>query len=241
MNLKKDLEQLKHALDGASKYLRKIDEVINPKKALIDYTASQQIYFQKAVAQALERVKQDLAQLKDAPKQFLSAYTKIETTSDVAQMRELAAELILLSEDITLPKGVETFITIPKALPAEIKDDIVLDLKEMDKCYQNQCYRSCIILCGRVLETALHRKYFEATGNDALEKSPGIGLGNLIAKLAEKNVPLDPGLTNQIHLLNQVRVFSVHKKKEAFYPTQQQTQAMILYTLDILEKLFVKQ
>ncbi len=95
-----------------------------------------------------------------------------------------------------------------------------------------------MILCGRVLETALHRKYFDATGNDLLEKAPGTGLGNLIAKLAEKGIALDPGLPNQVHLINQVRVFSVHTKQQAFTPTKLQAEAIVLYTLDILEKLF---
>jgi hypothetical protein len=63
-------------------------------------------------------------------------------------------------------------------------------------------------------------------------------LGKLIAKLTEKNVNLDPGITQQIHLINQVRVFSVHKKQTAFNPTKNQSHAMILYTLDIVNRLF---
>jgi hypothetical protein len=51
-------------------------------------------------------------------------------------------------------------------------------------------------------------------------------------------VVLDPGLTQQIHLINQVRVFSVHKKKEVFRPTREQAEAMVLYTKDVLRKLF---
>ena len=86
----------------------------------------------------------------------------------------------------------------------------------------------------------MHRKYFETTGKDILEKNPGIGLGNLIGKLSEKNVKFDPGLTHQIHLINQVRIFSVHKKKEAFYPNKDQANAMVLYTLDVLWKMFRK-
>ena len=93
-------------------------------------------------------------------------------------------------------------------------------------------------MCGRILEVALHRKYYEVTQNDALEKSPGIGLGNLIAKLRDKDVEFDPGLTNQIHLINEIRVNSVHAKKTPFHPNKEQTQAMILYTLDVLGKMF---
>ncbi len=123
-------------------------------------------------------------------------------------------------------------------LPGEILEEVKADLQEIDKCLENNCVRSAVVLCGRVLETALHRKYYEATQNDLLEKAPGIGLGKIIAKLSEANVVLDPGLTQQIHLINQVRVFSVHKKKEVFRPTQEQAEAMVLYTKDVLRKLF---
>ncbi len=80
--------------------------------------------------------------------------------------------------------------------------------------------------------------YYDATGVDILEKNPGIGLGNLIAKLREKNVNLDPALTQQIHLINNVRIFSVHKKQQAFMPSQGQANAIILYTVDVLGKMW---
>ncbi len=131
----------------------------------------------------------------------------------------------------------EIKLNLPE-LPADIKDEAEADIKEMKRCYAAKCYRSAVVLCGRLIETALHRKYYDATGNDILEKSPGIGLGNLIAKLNEKGVQLDPGVAQQVHLINQVRIFSVHKKQRAFYPSKAQANAIILFTLDTLEKLF---
>lgn len=124
------------------------------------------------------------------------------------------------------------------SLPIEIKTEVLADFNEAKRCFDACSYRSCVILCGRILETALHRKYFEATGNDLLEKSPGIGLGNLIAKLAEKGIATDPGLTNQIHLINQVRISSVHKSASSFTPSREQAQAIMLYTIDAVNKLF---
>ena len=126
-------------------------------------------------------------------------------------------------------------------VPADIREDIEADVEELNKCFESDCYRSAVMLCGRILETALHRKYFEVTGNDLLEKAPGIGLGNLIAKLSEKDIAVDPGLGNQIHIINQIRIFSVHKKQDPFYPSKQQTNAIMLYTMDAIEKLFKKQ
>lgn len=123
-------------------------------------------------------------------------------------------------------------------LPEEISDNIKADVDELQKCFASACYRSAIILCGRVLETALHRKYFEVTGNDALEKEPGIGLGKLVARMSEKSIKLDPALPQQIQFINQARIFSVHTKQEAFSPSKNQAQATMLYTIDVLGKLF---
>ncbi|MBW2969702.1 DUF4145 domain-containing protein [Candidatus Woesearchaeota archaeon] len=123
-------------------------------------------------------------------------------------------------------------------LPSDIKGEVLADINEVQLCMKSGCFRSAVILCGRIMETALHRKYFDATGQDLLEKAPGTGLGNLIAKLSEKGVKLDPGLPNQIHLINQVRVYSVHTKKEPFSPSKSQAEAIVLYTMDILDKLF---
>ena len=123
-------------------------------------------------------------------------------------------------------------------LPEEIGENISADILEMRKCFDSGCYRSCIILCGRILETVLHRKHYDVTGIDALEKTPGIGLGKLIAKLRENNIDLDPAITQQIHLINQARIFSVHTKQTVFNPSMNQAHAIILYTLDILGKMF---
>jgi len=144
-------------------------------------------------------------------------------------------EKILLTIDI---KESETQDFNIKNLPSTVKAEINADLHELEKTFNNACYRSCVILSGRILEVALHAKYYQCTGQDILEKSPGIGLGNLIGKLKEKEIFFDPGLTQQIHLINQARVFSVHKKQDPFIPTKDQAHAVILYTTDILKKLF---
>jgi len=154
----------------------------------------------------------------------------------VAKLEEIPNYLEKIAE-IAADEPEQKSHKIPK-LPSEIRDDVTADLQEIQSCMNAGCYRSAVILCGRVIETALHRKYFDATGNDLLEKAPGTGLGTLIAKLSEHGVKLDPGLPNQIHLVNQVRVFSVHTKKESFSPSKTQAEAIVLYTLDILDKLF---
>ena len=156
--------------------------------------------------------------------------------NDKISMLNVLEKINSLNKDFSVIKK-EIHFKVP-ALPADIKDDIAADIKELERCFNANCFRSAIILCGRVLETALHRKYYEITNMDLLEKAPGIGLGKLIAKLKEKNIEFEPGLTQQIHLINNVRIYSVHKKSSSFTPTKKQTHAIILYTLDALNKLF---
>jgi hypothetical protein len=123
-------------------------------------------------------------------------------------------------------------------IPFDIKSEVFADINELNRCFLNNCFRASVILCGRILEVCLHRKYYECTGFDLLDKNPGMGLGKLIAKMSEKEIHLDPGIMQQIHLINNVRIYSVHKKTVAFNPSKIQTQAIMLYTKDIITKLF---
>jgi len=145
--------------------------------------------------------------------------------------------LLDITESINEPAS-ESIAFNAKKVPEDIRQELLADVAELQKCFSSACYRSSVILCGRILETALHRKYYEVTNNDLLEKAPGIGLGNVIAKMAEHGIELDPGLANQIHLINQVRVWSVHKKQTPFNPSKAQAHAIMLYTFDVIEKLW---
>ncbi|MFH0752125.1 MAG: DUF4145 domain-containing protein [archaeon] len=171
-----------------------------------------------------------------AKSQVLQLSKSFEKENKTELLKQLSELKTTISQTV-MKREKELELNIPN-LPAEIKSEIEADIQEIKKCHNAGCYRSAVVLCGRLLETSLHRKYYEATGQDILEKNPGIGLGNLIAKLMEKGVELDPGLSQQIHLVNQVRIFSVHKKQRTFYPTKAQTNAIILFTIDVLEKLF---
>jgi hypothetical protein len=157
---------------------------------------------------------------------FLESVVVIEKIYDIIPNVNIAED--------DLPKGEFHLPYIPRDIFSETK----ASFDELIKCFEHHCYRSALILCGRVLEIVLHKKYFELTGRDLLEKSPDIGLGNLVLKFKEKGFNLDPGLSNQIHLINHLRIASVHKKKRVFNPSKSQAKASILYTLDTIKKLF---
>ncbi len=206
------------------KALKAIEEM--PRGDITDFKKQKQEGARLMLKGAIQRL---LQETKNNPDSYILAQ-KIST----AEITEIPKYLEKLAE---LAAETPATTKIPR-LPHEIKEDVTADWNEIQKCMNAGCYRSAVVLCGRVMETALHRKYYEATGNDLLEKAPGTGLGTLIAKLSEHGVKLDPGLPNQIHLINQVRVFSVHTKKESFAPSKTQAEAIVLYTMDILDKLF---
>lgn len=200
---------------------------------ITDYNAQKKEQERLAVITAVKAVVNAAKNLQDDRIQDI--VSQLENTQDLGVLKQKTDEMLELGTAYS--NGENIFAQAP-TVPSEISEDVLADYNEMMKCFNNGLFRSAVVLCGRILETALHRKYFEVTGNDLLEKSPGIGLGSLVSKLSEKSVSVDPGLGNQIHLINQVRVHSVHHKKRAFVPSQQQARAIILYTLDVVEKLF---
>jgi hypothetical protein len=223
-----------------------------------DFRKTKTLFRGKEILQKINLLENDIWEtardINNQPQRTKETYIQIlNTVLEIKkhQKPENNKELIILLQQlkqqlqsmntINLP-SVSGELTINKktfqSLPREIKDEVLADTNELEKTFNASCYRASIILCGRILETCLHRKHYNATQNDLLEKSPGIGLGKLIQKLREKNVIFPPGLTQQIHLINQVRVFSVHVKKETFIPTRAQAHAIILYTMDSIEQMF---
>tara|TARA_Y100000310_G_scaffold343967_1_gene454251 strand:+ start:573 stop:1325 length:753 start_codon:yes stop_codon:yes gene_type:complete len=242
------LGKLKDAVTNLIKNDVDLEKQLDESKSLYDFKTKQKIYH-------FDHYKKILKEVKDHSLKLTSLVSIPDNESIVNNIMHLLPDLEAkktenvhktieklenLSKQLDYPQKNISF-SKPETIPDEIKSDLSADMEELQKCFSNRCFRSAVILCGRIMESALHWKYYNATGFDLLEKSPGIGLGNIIAKLREKNVEVDPAITQQIHLINQVRVFSVHKKQEAFNPSEEQTHAIVLYTTDILNKLFAKQ
>ncbi|MFC1753397.1 DUF4145 domain-containing protein [Thermoproteota archaeon] len=244
--LKTKINKLQESMDLLDEKGISLSKKIDTAKSFYDFKETKQGYYLSSFEGAYNDVKKEIMRIasecrnQDAVLELMTLWKDVEENkTDPARIKEILGRIEQTSSKISLPKKMQDSISIDiPFLPAEIKGDITADLNEIERCFSAGLYRSATILCGRVLETALHRKYFEATNVDILEKSPGIGLGNLIAKLRDKNVQLDPAITHQIHLINNVRIFSVHKKQEAFLPSKQQAHAIILYTTDVLGKMW---
>lgn len=233
--MKQNIESLKSAVKNVLS--GKID-IFKPKFDLENFKDKKAEYLKSTIEQSIRNLKAfNLCNQPDSAK-IVSLVNEIDSLYKEKKLDKIIDVAESLSKIPFAQKAVSGLkLTVPK-VPLEIYSEIKADVNELEKCFNSDCYRSAIILCGRVLETALHRKYYDLTGKDALETSPGIGLGNMIAKLREKGFEFGPGVSEQIHLINQVRVYSVHKKQSTFQPTREQAQAIILYTMDIVKKIF---
>ena len=234
-DVKNGINDLRQALD----YLIR-NEVDLTKVKEGDVTEfSRETYMKKQIETSLSRIKNNLSSIEGAdPLKLKTFLDNIEVHYNRKDKEAMYKNLDGLAGFIATVKAPTVSFKVPKDIPYEIKEEVKADIEELEKSFKAGLYRAAIILCGRLLEVALHRKYYDATDEDLLEKSPGMGLGKIIAKLREKNVAIEAGLNEQIHLINQVRIASVHKKQQSFNPSKEQTQAIILYTLDVVEKLF---
>ncbi|MBN2421165.1 DUF4145 domain-containing protein [Candidatus Woesearchaeota archaeon] len=226
------VEDLKMALIGVLNH--NISLVAPLKKKIMDYKEQRSEYYRTLVRTNLAKIKETTKDMDEATKKKVSDMEALFASGDAKTMIGIVADLSLPKPQRPITHQSQHNLNVPH----EIRDDIFFDLSEIDKCMNANAYRSAMILCARVLETALHRKYYDFTGKDLLETSPGIGLGNIISKMRESGIEIDPALTQQVHLINNVRIFSVHKKQNVFQPSREQAQATFLFTIDILKKLF---
>ena len=208
------VEDLKLALIGILNHSIGLSS-LSSKKNVVDYKEQRAEYYRSLVKQNLAKIKEVAKNADDEMKKKVDQIESFMIAGDPKSMLGVVAQLSLPRQDRPIHPALANF-----RLPGEIKDDVLFDLAEVERCMQAEAFRSAMILCARVLETALHRKYYDVTGKDLLETSPGIGLGNIISKLKESNIEIDPAISQQIHLINNVRIFSVHKKNVPFQPSR---------------------
>ncbi len=244
--LKKSISELKSILGEIQR--RKIDlseRFNNP----FDFKKREQTYYQRLLESQMRKVKASLAEgmlygkneHRDQLEELKKSMEMIEQKIKLNDLLEATSLLTNISEipNVKIEKPLfETKSFFLPHVPREVYYEIKSNFDEAVMCFENRCYRAATILCGKILEVALHRKYFEVSGEDLLEKVPTIGLGKIVTRLKQRDVQIDSALTNQINIINELRSSSVHKKINHFVPSRAQCQASILYTLDTLKKMF---
>tara|TARA_Y100000031_G_C8133069_1_gene343878 strand:- start:50 stop:805 length:756 start_codon:yes stop_codon:yes gene_type:complete len=244
--LRAHLAKMQDALASAMKYSEEDLQQANTAKRFYDFKTNKASYHKGTIDATFNNIKKSIWQLAANPGVNESALVDLlgqvkeleRRKQDYSGSLGLVQNMLTNAQRLKHVRLVHSGINIrPPVVPEVIRDELYADIKEVENCFNAGCYRSAVVLCARILETALHRKYYEVTGKDILETNPGIGLGTLVAKLTDKGLKFDPGVSQQIHLINQVRVYSVHKKQTVFLPTPQQAHATLLFTLDVVGKL----
>ena len=246
--IKNQINSLKNVLENV--IVKKIDLTdFNPKKISFDFKEKQKEYYSKEIDSKLNNLKIGInREIITNPREATNLKKILDIIENISKLllnkgtpNLIESVSLLIHTQELVPKKIipirTTEFRLPD-LPEEIKKEIKANFEEIQICFENKCYRSVLILCGKLLEISLHRKYFDLTEIDLLEKAPDLGLGKLILRLREKGFEFDPGISQQIHLINQLRVYTVHKKHQVFTPSKAQANACILYTLDILKKIF---
>jgi hypothetical protein len=215
------------------------------EKTLSDFKQSRSDYYDSLIKSKVKMIKKAIKEMandteeQDKINKMLGLIDEIAGLYSSKVIDSIPAKVQLIADTAKSVKWEERR-ELDVKLPKEVKEELNADFNEMHRCFKSKFYRATIILAARIIETSLHRKYFEVTKKDLLETSPGIGLGKVIAKLKEAGIDLGPGLNEQVHLINNIRISSVHMQKEVFKPSREQANAVILYTTDVLNKIFRK-
>lgn len=202
------------------------------------YGRSREIHNLAIIRMHFKKVRHFLEENKEI--RLLSALGKIEKNFEDGKIEIVLQDLDKLeklSKSIK-PESKKMDFNIKSNLPLEIRNEIEYDLRELERCFNYQCYKSSIILCSRILEIALHRKYYELTKEDLLENSIRINLSELISKLKENKINLDGALMNQSDFINQINDINISKKSVLLNPSREQANTVVFLTLDTLNKVF---
>ncbi|MBW2986927.1 hypothetical protein KY336_00100 [Candidatus Woesearchaeota archaeon] len=213
--------------------------------SLHDFNSTRAQYYKNLGKTKLNEL---LSQINDLPKSnqimeitnlLLEIIDKYPDQHDQEELKSKIEKIEGLINSLEMKEKQKIRFDLP-VIPASIKPELLSDMEEMQLCFDNGCYKAAVILSAKILEASLHRAYYEKTGKDLIETSPGIGLGKIVAKLSDQGIDLGPGTNEQIHLINKVRISSVHKQNTVFQPSKEQAHATILFTLDLLNKIFKK-
>lgn len=180
----------------------------------------------------------DVADLIDT---MLKGIEDIERNVQEASTENLDEEVRSLRIDFSelsgsLPVEQIMFLVDFSNIPQEIREETKLDFEEMRICYNSGAFRSAIIMCGRVLELQLAKKYFDSTGVDPIEQKWQLGF--LIGKCSERNVITDSAVGDICNFINHSRIGSVHASHAIHRPIQEETKSVIEFTISLLRRLY---
>ncbi|MEZ5814326.1 MAG: restriction endonuclease subunit S [Alphaproteobacteria bacterium] len=119
-----------------------------------------------------------------------------------------------------------------------VRDVIASDLKEIDVCFKAKAYKSCVILCGSVLEAVLLDWISEIERHDYISSEEGLTLFNMIKSFSDNRI-LGKREADLAHNIRKMRNI-VHPKEmlKSSELNEKQCEALISGLRKILHKRF---
>jgi hypothetical protein len=123
------------------------------------------------------------------------------------------------------------------ALPIgpEYREDAAESIRELRRCFQEQCYLSTLVMAGRLLEVCLRQRCRDAS----VVTQDDWSVGTLMKRLDEQGLSPDPTLHNVANVINRFRIVSAHARGEV-YPSEDQVRMVIHAAVDLLVKTFLR-
>lgn len=175
----RNLERFEHLISSIEISKSKLVK----KKKYFDFSEKKIEYYVNSAKGAFKELKESLWDLQylvkedksneDVYLEIIKDVKKVEEQYNENNSKAIIENIQKIKTKTLKFKDIKDDISVEvKFIPIDVRADVNADLKELKKCYNAGCYRSAVIICGRLLETALHRKYYEITKQDILEKNP---------------------------------------------------------------------
>lgn len=113
------------------------------------------------------------------------------------------------------------------------KDEIKHDLYELQQCLGICAYRAALAISGRLLELSLKLVCIR----NAIDFSDKWMVGQLISKITQSGIYLDPSLESVWQIVNQQRIIAVHAKAMSPVPSREQAFMVSFAVIDLLKRL----
>jgi len=237
-------------------YLESLVERIDQRRTqtrLLDYAHSLQTIKEnlvrlrrklRKVLQINEDEEEQVAETNELIEEMLSIIKEREDKVENTVIEEMKTDVVILRNAFSelsgsLPIEQIIFLIDLSPVPSEIRREMSLDFDDVRKCYYAYALRSAIGMCGRILELALARKYFEIVNVDPIQQRWQIG--TLISRCYENHVIEDPVLGDMCNLINRSRIDSVHATSRMYHPTMEETKSLIEFTISLVKRLYPRQ
>ena len=128
----------------------------------------------------------------------------------------------------------------PSCFEKDIVDAIEDTLRETSVCYENQCYRATIMLCGSVIETLIKNVYKPLTGKEIYTTKKGKKIErtfkNMCDDLRDRDTFFDKRTNDTLDLIYLYRSGAIHEA--GWRPGKNKASGIAIFTSDFMNGLF---